>query len=269
MRSSVSVIIPCYRCTDTIARAVESVISQTLPPEEILLVEDCSDDEGRTLAELYRLQISFQDEVAIVVLPLKENCGPGVARNAGWDEARQPYLAFLDADDAWHPRKLELQYQWMASHPEVALTGHKSVWIEPWQLPPALPEHFNARTIRGYSLLAKNCFPTRSVMLRQEIHFRFDSSKRFSEDYLLWLQIVLNGELAVLLDLPLSYSYKADFGGNGLTGNLWKMEIGELDAYRKVCRDGLIPYAAYFGFALISLMKYLRRLVLVCMFRPK
>jgi len=104
MQAPVSVIIPCYRCADTIGRAVESMIWQTLPPKEILLVEDYSQDEGKTLASLYDLQRKFQDKITIKVIPLLKNGGPGGARNTGWDEAQQPYLAFLDADDSWHPR---------------------------------------------------------------------------------------------------------------------------------------------------------------------
>ncbi|MCR4303908.1 MAG: glycosyltransferase [Gallionella sp.] len=263
MQSPVSVIIPCYRCADTIERAVESVIVQTLPPKEILLVEDCSDDKGVALASMSRLQQNFQGKASIRIIPLKKNSGPGGARNVGWDEAQQPYLAFLDADDSWHPRKLEIQYQWMESHPEVALTGHPSVLIESGKSIPVLPEQLKARPISGYSLLISNCFPTRSVMLRREIAYRFDPAKRYAEDYLLWLRIVLGGKSAWLLELPLAYSYKADFGAKGLTGNLWKMEIGELDTYRRVCKDGMIPRTVHLGLSLLSLLKYLRRLILV------
>ncbi|OFZ65888.1 MAG: hypothetical protein A2V79_06835 [Betaproteobacteria bacterium RBG_16_56_24] len=263
MQSPVSVIIPCYRCADTIERAVESVIVQTLPPKEILLVEDCSDDKGATLASMSRLQQNYQGKASIRIIPLKKNSGPGGARNAGWDEAQQPYLAFLDADDSWHPRKLEIQYQWMESHPEVTLTGHPSVLIESGKSISVLPGQLKARSISGYSLLVSNYFPTRSVMLRREIAYRFEPAKRYAEDYLLWLKVVLGGESAWILELPLAYSYKADFGAKGLTGNLWKMEIGELDTYRRVCKDGMIPRTVHLALSLLSLLKYLRRLILV------
>ncbi|MGO8755159.1 MAG: glycosyltransferase family 2 protein [Gallionellaceae bacterium] len=263
MQARISVIIPCYGCADTIGRAVESVIGQTLQPQEILLVEDCSDDAGETLDALNCLQRNFQDRIAIRIIRLNQNRGPGGARNAGWDEAQQPFLAFLDADDSWHPQKLEIQYQWMESHPEVLLTGHLSARIESGESFPLLPEQIKARAISGCSLLISNCLPTRSAMLRQEIAYRFEPAKRYSEDYLLWLRIVLNGGSAWLLELPLAFSYKSDFGARGLSGNLWKMEIGELDTYGRICRDGLISHAAYFGLALLSLLKYLRRMVAV------
>lgn len=269
MRAPVSVIIPCYRCVDSIERAVVSVIEQTLPPEEILLVEDCSGDEGNTLAALYRVQQKFQNKVSIKIILLKANGGPGSARNAGWGEAVQPYLAFLDADDSWHPLKLEIQYQWMEAHLDVALTGHLSVRLGLDESFHVLHKHLNARPVGGRSLLISNCFPTRSIMLRREIALRFEPAKRYAEDYLLWLRIVLGGNSAWLLELPLAYSYKADFGAKGLTGQLWKMEIGELDTYKQICREGLISQTAFFALAALSLLKYLRRLVLAHFYRGK
>ena len=82
-RAPVSVIIPCYRCTQTIARALASIARQTLAPEEVLLVEDCSNDGGKTLDLLYRLLQEYQDyqveyralglEDAEEFLPSKQN----------------------------------------------------------------------------------------------------------------------------------------------------------------------------------------------------
>lgn len=262
----VSVIIPCYRCTETIARAVESVICQTLPPEEILLIEDGSDDGGETFASLSRLQQIHQDKASIKLIPLPENSGPSGARNAGWEVATQPYLAFLDADDSWHPQKLEIQYQWMAAHPKVMLTGHQSAWIRQGNIFPGLPSVIQARAIGRIQLLISNCFPTRSVMLRRSIACRFDPTRRYAEDYLLWLKIVLNGESAWLLGAPLAYSYNADFGGVGLSSELWKMEKGELGVYQQLYLCRLISWLALAGLMLLSLVKFLRRVV-VCQLR--
>ena len=265
MQAKVSVIIPCYRCADTIMRAVESVIGQSLLPREILLVEDCSDDAGKTIDALNYLQRKFQGQIAIRIIQLDKNSGPGAARNAGWDAARQPYLGFLDADDSWHPRKLEIQFNWMESHPTVLLTAHLSTRIESGESFPLFSGQVRARTISGCSLLVSNYLPTRSVMLRRDIAYRFEPAKRYAEDYLLWLKIVLNGKSACLLELPLAYSYKPDFGGEGLSGDLWKMVVGELDTYRRICRDGLIFRAVYYGLAVLLQLKYLRRIVLAHM----
>lgn len=263
MQSPVSVIIPCYRCAETIGRAVESVVMQTLPPAEILLVEDCSDDGEKTVAALRHLQQLHQGRITIRIIILNYNSGPGGARNAGWQEAVQPYLAFLDADDSWHARKLEIQYQWMAAHPEVALTGHYSKRLGAEKPPLLLQEPYTVRIVGARALLLANRFPARSVMLQRDSAYRFDPAKRYAEDYLLWLQIVLHGGAAVLIEVPLAYSYKADFGDQGLSGNAWKMEQGELDTYARIYREKLISLAAYLACAASSLLKYLRRLVLL------
>jgi len=114
----VSVVIPCYRCGATIKRAVDSVAAQTLRPAEVILIEDGSGDN--TLEQLYRVQGEHPKDW-IKIIALEKNSGPSFARNTGWDAATQPYIAFLDADDSWHPQKTEIQYQWMAAHPKVCV----------------------------------------------------------------------------------------------------------------------------------------------------
>ena len=129
-RAPVSVIIPCYRCADTIKRAVHSVCSQTLLPQEIIMIDDGSDDAGTTLAAMVQLK-SASGNTPIRIFSLEKNAGPAEARNVGWEASTQCYLAFLDADDAWHPGKLEAQCGWMQLHPNVALCGHISQKLAP------------------------------------------------------------------------------------------------------------------------------------------
>lgn len=258
MQSSVSVIIPCYCCADTVARAVDSVIAQTLLPEEIILVDDFSDDEGETLNALEQLRQVYPER-NIRILRLGKNSGPGSARNAGWDVATQPYIAFLDADDSWHPRKLEVQCQWMASHPEVVLSGHASVKISVSDSLPDLAPDVTAFPVSASGLLLKNYFPTRSVMLKRELSFRFIEGKRYAEDLLLWLTIVLNGYHAWRLNQPMAYTYKEEFGEGGLTADLWKNQQGVIDTYQRLYRAGFIPFFYLIMVSGFSFLKYLRR----------
>ena len=260
----VSVIIPCYRCAATIDRAVGSVAGQTQLPAEIMLVEDCSADGGKTLAALEHLRERYRGILNIKIIAMEQNGGPGRARNAGWEAASQPYIAFLDADDSWNPRKLELQYGWMSEHPQVVLTGHRSEKIAPESQFPELTDEVVAHAVSRRKFLLSNSIPTRSVMLRREhISYRFDPAKRHSEDYLLWLQIVLIGNAVWQFDAPLAYSYKADYGEEGLSADLWKMEKGELDTYIRVWRERLISFPVLSALWAYSLSKYLRRMVLV------
>ena len=258
----VSVIIPCYCCAATIERAVSSVMAQTVLPAEVWLIDDASPDGGQTLEVLYELKQRYSGKTHIEIISLKENSGPSVARNTGWDAATQPYIAFLDADDAWHPRKLEIQYNWMKEHPHVALTGHPFVWVKKDDPTQTIPANWHAWQITPFRLLLSNLFSTPSVMLRSDLPYRFDPAKRHSEDYLLWLQIVLSGHTAWRLELPLTYLYKAPFGERGVSADLWKMEKGELDTYWKLHRQGSITKLSLLAITTYSLLKYIRRLII-------
>lgn len=254
----VSAIVPCYRCADTIERAVTSVVSQTQRPYELILVDDASGDD--TLKMLQNLRDRFGTDW-INVIPLPQNGGPSLARNKGWEMATQPYIAFLDADDAWHPCKIEIQHNWMKNHPNVALTGHDCIWIKSDEFSYTdLPREWKAWHISPRHLLLSNKLPTRSVMLRRDIPLRFELTKRYSEDYLLWLQIVLSGYDAWRLELPLAYLFKAPYGEGGLSSDLLKMERGELDTYHGLHKTNLINKWVYLFFSVISIIKFLRRL---------
>lgn len=255
----VSVIIPCYNCAATIERAVASVCSQTLRPAELILIDDASSDNTGVILSLQREV--HGDWVRIINLPV--NGGAAIARNTGWEAATQPYIAFLDADDSWHLRKLEIQYNWMSSNPDAALSSHISVWIKPGRPLPEPPEELNVRRISKRELLLSNRFSTPSVMLKRDLPFRFDSEKRYAEDYLLWLRILLGGYSIYRLELPLAFIHKARFGEGGLSASLWKMEKEEMDNYNKLKAGGMITSFQCLGLKIYSILKYIRRRVIV------
>jgi glycosyltransferase involved in cell wall biosynthesis len=260
-QASVTVVIPCYRCADTVERAVISVVKQTMPPKEIILVDDSSPDAGKTADALKEIRDRYTDAVDCKIIILPHNQGPAAARNAGWNAASQPLIAFLDADDAWHPRKLEIQYLWMDAHPRVVLTGHPSIRKASDAAWERLPDKRRFQRVSGWHLLLRNRFPTRSVMLRRNIEFRFDPSRRYGEDYLLWLQILMAGSEAWRVELPLACSYKADFGAEGLSAELWRMEQGELETYRHLYHHRLIPFFTLGALMAWSLLRYCRRVL--------
>lgn len=117
----ISVIIPCYNSSKTIERAIESVINQTLLPKEIIVVDDCSNDNTLELLNNFKKKnLKFN----IVILSLEKNVGAASARNRAWDIAKYDFIAFLDSDDSWHNKKLEIQYNFMINNPQIVLTGH-------------------------------------------------------------------------------------------------------------------------------------------------
>jgi glycosyltransferase involved in cell wall biosynthesis len=261
----VSAIIPCYRCARTIDRAVASVATQSRVPTELILVEDGSGDG--TLEHLQSLAGRHPPGwIRIVALP--ENRGAADARNAGWELATQPYVAFLDSDDAWHARKIELQHGFMASRPEVALCAHRHEVLESPGVPENAIDGLSAQAISKLSLLMSNNFfaPT-MMMLRRELPYRFLSGRRHVDDHLLWLQIVCAGLPFVRLSAKLAFTYKRPYGESGLSSQLWEMEKAELENYWILRRAGCIGSASALALSALSLGKFMRRVFLVCLWR--
>lgn len=252
----VSVVVPCYRCSDTIGRAIASVANQTFHPLEIILIEDASGDN--TLDTLYALQQEHGDNW-IKIIALSRNIGASTARNRGWNAASGDYIAFLDADDAWHPRKIEIQHHFMLTHPEYALTGH--VHRNVTNLPDryAAIGEFHHEAVSYCSLLLSNRFITPSVMLRRDISLRFRDGKRHMEDFLLWLEIAASGHRLARLDCELAYIFKAPFGKGGLSADLIAMQKGDLDSYWQLYRRGFLRLPTASILLVYSCLKFVRR----------
>lgn len=264
---SVSAVIPCYRCADTIERAVESVYVQTLRPFEVILVDDFSNDH--TLDVLYSLQSKY-GKGWVKIIALDKNDGPATARNIGWEASKQDYIAFLDSDDTWHPRKIEIQYGWMIQNPNATLTGHDCVQIKDGLNYPEIHEYsssdVNFYPVSKTKLLLSNRFPTCTVMVKRGIYQRFPMGKRYSEDYHLWLDIACAGFELYRTDLPLAYLYKGAVGEAGLSASIWKMRKGELDCFTNMYKSrcvGSLTYGALMSYSAIKLI----RLFLILGFR--
>ena len=195
----VSVIIPAYNASRTIGAAVDSVLAQTFTDLELLVIDDGSQDDTADVVS------AFADPRVKCVR--KENGGVSVARNWGLDLATGSYVAFLDADDAWRPAKLERQYHALGERPHVGLcfaaTEHADDDLRPTAMHPA-PQ----RTDYSEALLLEGNIVSgsaSSVMARASALDEagcFDPSLSLCADWDLWLRMsVVTGFLA--LDEPL------------------------------------------------------------------
>jgi len=257
----VSVVVPCYRCTATIERAIASVAAQTLRPAEVILVEDASGDG--TLEVLQAIRARYGDWVKIVACAT--NRGAASARNMGWNLATQAYIAFLDADDTWHPGKIEIQYVYMLEHPEIVLSGHlcRQLRQEAAGAPPWPVSLQGVESITWGKLLARHAFVTPSVMLKRSIAYRFAEGQRYMEDHRLWMEIVGAALPTVKLHAELAAVYKPVYGASGLSADMWGMEKAELANYRYFYDQGRISAPLLLVLRVYSLLKYLRRLLIV------
>ena len=260
----VSVVMPCFNCGLTLQRAVTSIVCQSTRPAEVILIDDGSSDN--TWAVLTDLERTYPGWFKLI--RLVKNQGAASARNAGWAVASQPYVAFLDADDAWHPEKIGIQLAYMQDHPDVVLCGHghrmlSAAGTQPdWVLVPGLNEQ-----VRKWSLLMENSFVTPSVMLRREIPQRFSEGKRHMEDRLLWLEVVLDGARAMRLGAELVATYKKPYGATGLSSDIWQMTLADVYNYRVLHAAGRLSLWATCLLMSFSILKFMRRLFLLMLWR--
>lgn len=236
--TSVSVIIPAYNSASTIIRALQSVVAQTLAPLEIIVVDDASIDNTCEVAANF----ASASSIPLRVITQPTNSGPSAARNAGWGAATGDYIAFLDADDQWHPRKIELQYSVMHDRPEISMSCHghhfssSTTWTDiPNNDTKAIPVSF-------HKFLIRNRCATPTVMLKRNISERFDSRKRFAEDYLLWMQITANHGPALRLEAQLAHCSNPGYGGSGQSGKLLKMELSEIGGFITLRKSKVIGF---------------------------
>lgn len=249
----VSVVIPYFNASATIERAVQSVLDQTVPPVELIVVDDCSD--AHEAAALRRLETLSN---TVTVIRHEHNGGPGQARNTGWNHAVGDWVAFLDSDDSWLPTKLELQLKaaegaesetaLIASH--VTLAADDAPDVKPVFQPAALQE------LRPRQLLFHNAIRTSSVMIRNDLAERFPMDQRYSEDFSLWLTVAFNDGGVFLYEQPLVVYFKSFYGDAGLSSNLVRMEIGELQTFWRLYRAQKISALDLGAAASYSLLKF-------------
>jgi glycosyltransferase involved in cell wall biosynthesis len=120
----VSVIIPAFNAEKTLGRALGSVISQVNCRFEVFVVDDGSRDQTLSIALDY--QRKHPGIVSVLQHPGAANRGVSATRNLGIQHASGAYCAFLDADDVWHPQKLEIQVGYMERFPQIALSYTKA-----------------------------------------------------------------------------------------------------------------------------------------------
>ena len=115
----ISVVIPAYNRVATLARAIDSVLAQTQKVEEIIVVDDGSDDATSEVVKMY----------PDVLLLRQKNMGVSSARNNGVMMASSAWIAFLDSDDVWHPEKIVSQIRFHQRTPSLKVSYTDEAWI--------------------------------------------------------------------------------------------------------------------------------------------
>jgi glycosyltransferase involved in cell wall biosynthesis len=216
----VSVVIPAYNASDTIAEALDSVIAQTSAVAiELIVVDDASTDATAEVARAWASDLG-QPNFGFRVISLASNTGPAAARNVGIAVARGSWLAFLDADDAWIPLRLEYQLEWLRTHADTAMVSAKVLQedLPSTHLHKDVALECGCRDLSLEDFVDGNWVATSTVLARRDAVIAaggFDSRFRGPEDYDLWIRMAVNRRI-VCLDCPLAYHHA---GMDGLSGD--------------------------------------------------
>jgi CTP:molybdopterin cytidylyltransferase MocA len=183
---SVSVIIPAYNSEAFLENAIRSVLAQSYPIHEVIVVNDGSTDRTGELAA------AFGGQVRVVS---QQNQGLAASRNNGVAAAASEFVAFLDSDDAWAPEKIERQLAAMAAQPDAVMcyTGLMVVHQDGSQVPtePSAVEGLALRLRAGNPGIAPS-----SVLMRRVAFLQsggFNVALRRCEDWEMWVRLIRIG----------------------------------------------------------------------------
>lgn len=256
MSAPVSVVMPHYNALGTVARSIESVIAQTLPVAELVIVDDASSD----FSKLELLVARYRSQLTILLIPLAVNGGAANARNVGINNASSSYIAFLDSDDVWHPEKIAVQYEYMQGR-AVNLTAHGYIFDLELQPFGELSE-LAIQVLGRQRFIWGNPIFTPTVMARKLCFIPFDSRFRRVDDYRCWYENLAHGQHH-LLNLSLAGGYKPAIGASGLTGSARLMHESYLEVLRTLRAEGKISTLVYGLTVLCEAVKYPIRLLLI------
>lgn len=179
----ISVIIPAYNNVSTLARAIDSVLAQSYSVDEIIVVDDGSADASSEVAKMY----------SEVDLLRQKHMGLSSARNNGVMMAANEWIAFLDANDTWHPKKLAFQVAHHKKNREVKFIYTDEMWIKDGREIPIPKKYHKPETISFKAAVSSCNIASSSVLMQKKLFDRldgFDESLEACEDYDLWLRIL-------------------------------------------------------------------------------
>lgn len=259
--ADLTVIIPFFNDSIKIQRAVYSIINQTKKVKKIIIINDASNRFHMKKLTKFLNEIKKKKFANVDVINLEKNNGPGSARNLGWKNSKTKYIAFLDSDDSWHPRKVELQYNFMIRNKKIDISGHASTnnfddTNGNWSLQNKKIKFY---LIPKFFLLFHNFFTTPTVMLKKNIDVKFQEKKYYTEDFLLWLECSFSKFNIAYLKHTLTYLHKPRLGHSGLTKDIKKMSNGERLTYRTLYKKNYINKLLFYTCILVSYIKILKR----------
>ena len=233
----VSIITPMYKGAAFVGETIRSVLAQSYKDWEMIIVDDCSPDDGAGIAEVEKYS---KDDNRIKLIASKKNRGSSGARNIALKEAKGRYIAFLDSDDIWHSDFLEKQLLFMRENDApLVFSSYKridEITKEELLSPFIAPKKVN------YKSLLKTCpiFPSTAIYDTDKTPKIFFNEELGSmrDDYVYWLKMFKDidygyGNPEILVDYRMRKT--------SVTGNKTKVIKPQWNVLYKVEKIGLIP----------------------------
>jgi glycosyltransferase involved in cell wall biosynthesis len=192
---TVSAVIPTYNRGRLLKEAIDSILRQTSPVAEIIVVDDGGTNDTQQIVR------SYGDPV---VLLTQARAGAAAARNLGVRHARGDWIAFLDSDDVWEPVKIERQLRYVELHPRVDLvhTG-RFEFGDRDRVIPAAPHFLEGDYRVEYLLFADDWICTSSALVRRQTAVAFREWARWSQDIVFFADLLRSGAVFGYVDEPL------------------------------------------------------------------
>ena len=228
----VSIITPSYNSEKYISETIESVLDQTYQEWEMIIVDDLSSDDSLQIIEHYAKKDS-----RIKVIRSKQNMGPAHARNRAIKEAKGRYIAFLDSDDVWFPKKLEKQIQFLTENNLV-------ITYSAYETMDENSKYINTRNIQTSitynDMLKSNHIGNLTGIYDTDFFGKVYMKECGHEDYVLWLELLKQIESTKGLSEPLA---KYRIMSKSLSSNKLKVLKWQWDIYRNIEKLGIFQSA--------------------------
>lgn len=227
-RPTFTVAIPAFNAADTVGDAVQSALTQVQPAQEVIVVDDGStDDLAGALAP-------FAERIRLI---RKENGGAASARNTAVGACRSEFVAFLDADDLFHPRRLEAMAELTAARPDLDIVATDAListdGIPHSRFSEATPFHVSDQRTAIFETCFVTGWPAVRVSRLRAIG-GFDETLRIAHDWECYLRLILDGSVAGYVPEPY-YEYRR--GENSLTADRVRALQERVAILRKALRE--------------------------------
>ena len=221
----ISVVIPTFNRRNLLKRAIHSVIKQTIEPREIIVIDNGSTDQTYQMVSSLFPDINYFTE---------KKRGVSAARNKGIIESKSKWIAFLDSDDTWEPKKLEKQLEFsLLNQNKYRLIHTDEIWYRNNKFLNQLNKHKKSGGDIFKNSLKMCCISPSSTFVNKQVFYDyglFDENLEVCEDYDMWIRITSKEEVG-FLDSPLVLKY----GGHSdqLSKKFWGMDRFRIEALEK------------------------------------